>query len=113
MARKTSLKMPCVLSASLLLAMVAVCLGTQSAVAASYKRSPPVHRVHHAYATYRGSRFAHPGTLPYGPEYGFLAHVPPNAIRMPGYTFVPGLGILGESCDLPTSACDNRYRDVK
>ena len=48
-----------------------------------------------------------------GPEYGFLSHVPPNAIRMPGYTFVPGVGILGESCDLPTSACPNQYRDVR
>jgi hypothetical protein len=39
--------------------------------------------------------------------------VPPNAIRMPGYIFVPGVGILGESCDLPTSACSNRYRDIQ
>ena len=40
-------------------------------------------------------------------------HVPLNAIRMPGYTFVPGVGILGESCDLPTSACPNEYRETK
>ena len=32
---------------------------------------------------------------------------------MPGYTFVPGVGILGESCDLPTSACPNEYRDIQ
>jgi hypothetical protein len=56
---------------------------------------------------------ARPATLPYGPEYGFLRHVPANAIRGPGYTFVPGVGILGESCDLPTSACTNEYRDVQ
>ena len=31
---------------------------------------------------------------------------------MPGYVFVPGRGILGESCDLPTSACSNEYRDI-
>ena len=55
-----------------------------------------------------------PGTpLPYGTEYGFLRRVPPNAIVGPGYTFVPGVGILGESCDLPTSACTNEYRDVR
>jgi hypothetical protein len=48
--------------------------------------------------------------LPYAPEYGFLSHIPSNAIRMPGYTFVPGVGILGESCDLPTSACPNEDR---
>ena len=52
-------------------------------------------------------------TLPYGPEYGFLRKLPPNAIIGPGYTFVPGVGILGESCDLPTSACTNEYRDVR
>jgi hypothetical protein len=46
-------------------------------------------------------------TLPYAPEYGFLRHVPPNAIGGPGYTFVLGVGILGESCDLPSSACTN------
>ena len=54
-----------------------------------------------------------PRKLPYGPEYGFLTHLPPNAIRMPGYTYVPGVGILGESCDLPTSACPNAYRDIQ
>jgi hypothetical protein len=65
------------------------------------------------HSTHRWHRFARPATMPYGPEYGFLTHVPPNAIRMPGYTFVPGVGILGESCDLPTSACSNEYRDVQ
>lgn len=40
-------------------------------------------------------------------------YYPPNAVRMPGYVFVPGVGILGESCDLPTSACPNEYRDVQ
>jgi hypothetical protein len=98
------------------LAAVALSLGGQSAVAASkkYQRAMPiVHRTHHLYATFRRPYFAHPQALPYGPEYGFLRHVPANAIRMPGYTFVPGAGILGESCDLPTSACTNEYRDVQ
>jgi hypothetical protein len=40
-------------------------------------------------------------------------YIPPTAIRMPGYVFVPGVGILGESCDLPTSACPNQYRDIQ
>lgn len=52
-------------------------------------------------------------TLPYGPEYGFLRKLPPNAIVGPGYTFVPGVGILGAPCDLPSSACPNEYRDVR
>jgi hypothetical protein len=103
--------------------LLALSLGCGGAMAASKDTPNAVqqqHRVqwvhvmqHHAFGQYhRGRQFAHPVTLPYGPENGFLAHVPPNAIRMPGYTFVPGVGILGESCDLPTSACDNRYRDV-
>jgi hypothetical protein len=113
MSGKPSLQMSCV-RAGLLLGAVAVSLSAQSATAASHKRTASgVHRAHHAYATYRPPQFAHAATLPYGPEYGFLTHVPPNAIRMPGYTFVPGVGILGESCDLPTSACPNEYRETK
>jgi hypothetical protein len=114
MSGKPSFKISCVFCAGFLLAAVAVSLCAPSAAAASHKRAAPVvHRLHHAYATYRRPQFAHPATLPYGPEYGFLAHVPANAIRMPGYTFVPGVGILGESCDLPTSACPNEYRETK
>jgi hypothetical protein len=30
-----------------------------------------------------------------------------------GYVFVPGRGILGEACNLPTSACSNQYRDTQ
>jgi hypothetical protein len=81
-------------------------LGAQSATAE--QRRPLQHRHH---AIYRGPHYAQPETLPYAPEYGFLRQIPPNAIRMPGYIFVPGVGILGESCDLPTSACTNEYRD--
>ena len=46
--------------------------------------------------SYRSPWYAPSPTLPYAPEYGFLGHVPANAIRGPGYTFVPGVGILGE-----------------
>jgi hypothetical protein len=81
------------------------------------RRSPEVgkplpHR-HHFYAMYRGPSFAPPAALPHAPEYGFLRRVPANAIGGPGYTFVPGVGNLGESCDLPTSPCTNGYRDVQ
>jgi hypothetical protein len=98
------------------LAAVVLSLSGQSTAVASDKHqsaTPIVHRTHQLYATYRRPYFAHPQALPYGPEYGFLRYVPANAIRMPGYTFVPGVGILGESCDMPTSACTNEYRDVK
>jgi hypothetical protein len=114
MSGKPSSKTSRAVSAGFLLATIAASLSAQPAAAATHKRAAPtVHHVHHAYASYRRPQFAHPATLPYGPEYGFLARVPANAIRMPGYTFVPGVGILGASCDLPTSACTNEYRDVR
>jgi hypothetical protein len=121
MSRKLSLKISAALFAAFWLAAFAVALSPQPAAAASAyqgKRAAPVaHRGYHGYhgyyATYGRPRATRGEALPYGPEYGFLREVPPNAIRMPGYTFVPGVGILGESCDLPTSACPNQYRDVK
>jgi hypothetical protein len=104
-------------SARCLLVALAVSLGSPAATAASGDRSTkPQHVVHHPrplYATYGWPGAAGAATLPRRPEYGFLDHVPSNAVRMPGYTFVPGVGILGESCDLPTSACSNEYRDVQ
>jgi hypothetical protein len=89
---------------------------TASANSVKKSNAGKLHRLHNASAHVRTSRsrmVAGGNTLPYGPEYGFLSHVPPNAIRMPGYTFVPGVGILGASCDLPTSACSNQYRDIQ
>jgi hypothetical protein len=97
-------------------ALVALCisLDPQSAASGDQRRlGRPVPHHHHLYAMYRRPFAAPPASLPYAPEYGFLKHVPANAIQGPGYTFVPGVGILGESCDLPTSACSNEYRDVQ
>jgi len=96
--------------ATSLAAVFALSSGSPVALAASTGR---VHhgRVHHA--IHRTPSNAHARTLPNAPEYGFLSHVPPNAVVTPGYTFVPGVGILGESCDLPTSACSNQYRDIQ
>jgi hypothetical protein len=76
------------------------------------KSGKPLPPHHNLYARYRGPYSTPPAALPHAPEYGLLRQVPPNAIRGPGHTFVPGVGILGESCDLPTSACTNEYRDV-
>jgi hypothetical protein len=91
-------------------------IGVHAAAAANVRHARHAH-VSHAYPnyTYASHRhgFARGATLPYGPEYGFLRRVPPNAIVGPGYTFVPGVGILGASCDLPSSACTNEYRDVR
>ncbi len=111
---QTSLKTPHAACAAFVLVAIGVSLGAQLAAAASIdQRKPARPHNHHLYAMYRGTYFAPPAALPYAPEYGFLRQVPPNAIRGPGYTFVPGVGILGESCDLPTSACTNEYRDVQ
>jgi hypothetical protein len=45
-----------------------------------------------------------------------VAHpVPPqvSVFRAQGYVYVPGKGIVGEACNLPTSACPNEMRDVQ
>jgi hypothetical protein len=100
-------------AAVLLAAIVAGASGVNPAAAAApdQRAAGAAHPAHgHDAVPRRRPRAA---TLPHGPEYGFLKHIPPNAIRMPGYIFVPGVGILGESCDLPSSACSNRYRDIQ
>jgi hypothetical protein len=102
------------ITSSLVFAAIVVAFGAQSAFAGDHatRRHPARHGgFHHLYTSYRSPWYAPSPTLPHAPGYGFLGHVP--AIRGPGYTFVPGVGILGESCDLPTSACTNEYRDVQ
>lgn len=98
------------LAASFGFAFVAVSVGAFPAAAASrdkHHQAAAQHRVHHADTANREYWFD-----PRNPEgRGYV--VPPDAIRGPGYVFVPGVGILGESCDLPTSACPNEYRDVQ
>jgi hypothetical protein len=90
---------------SLATAMLAISLGSPPATAANGDKYAKPHRVHRERALHATHR-----RLPYGPRYDFLSHIPADAIRMPGYTFVPGVGILGEPCDLPTSACPNADR---
>jgi hypothetical protein len=90
---------------SLATAMLAISLGSQPATAANGDKYAKPHRVHRERALYATQR-----RLPYGPRYDFLSQIPADAIRNPGYTFVPGVGILGIPCDLPTSACPNADR---
>jgi hypothetical protein len=104
-------KSPSLLAASVL-AAVTVSADIDSAVAATVRHTHHAHSAGYYSRAYRAQP-VRSATLPYRPEYGFLRSIPPNAIRGPGYTFVPGVGILGESCDLPTSACSNEYRDVR
>lgn len=94
-------------------AAIAMLSASPLAAAAKQDNSAKLHRLHDARAHYRPQYVSQRSALPYSPNYGFLTRVPRDAIRMPGYTFVPGKGILGESCDLPTSACSNQYRVVE
>jgi hypothetical protein len=96
-----------------LIAAATVSVGTHVAAAANVRHTRHTYPSHAHANHHHGPWYARGATLPYGPEYGFLRKLPPNAIVGPGYTFVPGVGILGASCDLPTSACTNEYRDVK
>jgi hypothetical protein len=43
---------------------------------------------------------------------GYAAPVPSASYLGPGYVFVPGRGILGEDCDMPSSTCPNELRDT-
>jgi len=60
---------------------------------------------------------AHPHATPkqayrhFTPHVGYAAgvHAPSDF----GYVFVPGHGILGEDCDMPTSTCPNELRDAQ
>ncbi len=115
MLQKSSREVLQGLWAGVVLVALCISLDPQSAAASGNQRrlGKPVPHHHHLYAMYHRPFAARPASLPYGPEYGFLKHVPANAIQRPGYTFAPGVGILGESCDLPTSACTNEYRDVQ
>jgi hypothetical protein len=44
---------------------------------------------------------------------GHAAPLPSAAYLGPGYVFVPGHGILGEDCNMPTSTCPNELRDAQ
>lgn len=94
-------------AAMLVVALFAVWLGAQNAIAAAPKHptghARNAHAVHRSHASHR---FAHASSTP---VYGYAG----RPIQEPGYVFVPGRGILGESCNMPTSTCTNEYRDVQ
>lgn len=55
----------------------------------------------------------HVGRHDVGHHAGYAgAHASANFLA-PGYVFVPGHGILGEDCDMPTSTCPNELRDTQ
>ena len=47
-----------------------------------------------------------------GPANGY-GQTSPGAPFRPGYVFLPGKGIVGESCDMPTSTCPDTERDTQ
>ncbi len=92
------------LAAAFVIASVAASLGAVNASAATRDRHAAIaaHRGNAAHPVRRAHRFARSNYR------GLYGDVAPG-----GYVFVPGRGILGESCNLPTSTCSNEYRDVQ
>ena len=101
------------LAAVLAAASFAVSLGAGPAAAASRDR-------HAAIAHHRGAArwhhrpyFVHRDPVPVYDDHR-LAEYDYNHPRRSGpYIYIPGRGILNESCNLPTSACTNEYRDIQ
>ena len=96
--------MPCVSITSLFIVP-----GTISVAAASNHRPHRIHQTSTVHHRYFGR-----------PLYGYYAvqgqYVPGAGDRLiygRGYVFVPGHGILGEDCNMPTSTCPNEYRDIR
>jgi hypothetical protein len=86
-------------------------LGTSSVAAAS---------IDHPHRAHRASAVHHRYLSSYRPPHGYYTvhgqHVPGPSDRLiygPGYVFVPGHGIPGEDCNMPTSTCANEYRDIR
>jgi hypothetical protein len=109
--KPTSTKKRSALAAGVAIVALALPLGAISAAAAGSQGANVVaaRRGHHAYAMqhWRESTWRRP------PIYGY-AGIPPGVIAEPGgYLYWPGHGILGEACNLPTSACPNSERDIQ
>jgi hypothetical protein len=84
------------------LAVVVSCVLVTGATAQASEQGWQRHRLHHHYTR---------GEFYYTPEEyarGIAGYRGPY-----GYVFVPGHGILGEAGNLPTSTCENQYRDVR
>lgn len=76
-------------------------LASGNAVAAATPRVPVA--AHPGYTT-QSRHHRHYLSGRYRPIYDWAA---------PGYVFVPGRGIPGEACNMPTSTCTNEYRDIQ
>ncbi len=93
-----------------LVASLAVSVGTDSAMAAAKhdrKAATTTHRVHSVRAADRWHHRPYVVRRNAMPIYDFNNRVTEydynHPRETPGYVFVPGRGILGESCNMPTS----------
>ena len=94
-----------------LIASVVVSLGAGSASAAAKRdrhAASAAHRVRDAERWHDPPRFVRRQPMS---DYDY--NHPDESAGGPGYVFVPGRGILNESCNMPTSTCTNEYRDVQ
>jgi hypothetical protein len=91
--------------ASALAVLAAFVMASPAAAGTDAHHAVKAHHARSVYPVHRPLRFVR--RAPSGYDVG-----PRNAIVMPGYVFVPGAGIVGEACDLPSSACPNEYRDI-
>ena len=114
----SSLKISASAAIVALVASLAVSVGAGPAAAAKRDRQA-VTATHHAHGVRAADRWrrtlpvVHRNAMP-AYDYGRLTEYDYNHPRpVPGYVFVPGKGVLGESCNMPTSTCTNEYRDVQ
>jgi hypothetical protein len=112
------------LTASVLSTLIVVPFAEIASASESGNRhAGTTHRAHRAERARHRHRLARPAFQPaygYGYGYGYASPAPYGYAGRgyapgftPGYTFVPGHGIVDEDCDLPTSACSNQYRLVR
>ena len=96
--------------AGLATVLLAVALAAPSAVAASryHRRITAAHHIRHHYTARAWRRLGRRHWQAHR-----YVYARPHAFIGPGYVFVPEHGILGESCDMPTSACPNELRDIQ
>jgi hypothetical protein len=98
-------------------AFVGVGVGPAAAAKRDQHAASATHRVHRVRAADRWHQRPHlvarRNAMPVYGQRGLTEYDYNHPRETPGVVFVPGRGILGESCDLPTSTCSNEYRDVQ
>jgi hypothetical protein len=100
-------RMPPICTA-LVVAPLLVSLGSGTAFAQRENRQAAsvVHRVSHRARVVHSKKFV----SRVAPAYGDNSWIPYRRFT-PGY--IPGRGIPGEDCNMPSSTCSNEYRDVQ